>query len=225
MTSVNEPSAVPPLDRQTDFEFEVVTIDAEGKEKIRTPKRARSFCEDLGDGIMLEMVAIPAGEFWMGTADVDRDIITQEAIRNGREQQDAKTWTSWEMPQHRVQVPKFWMGKFAVTQAQWSQVAALPKITEASCSLYADPANFKGAKRPVEKILGPGQLSFAIDFLAKQVDHTVYPVKPNGNMPVALELRLPSILEKLLLPIWQTTTAAILTVMLLKVSLDRRPRR
>jgi|GEM_PF-775811 len=98
MTSVNEPSAVPPLDRQTDFEFEVVTIDAEGKEKSRTPKRVRSFCEDLGNSIMLEMIAIPAGEFWMGTADVDRDIITQEAIRNGREQQDAKTWTSGKCP-------------------------------------------------------------------------------------------------------------------------------
>ena len=44
------------------------------------------------------------------------------------------------------------MGKFAVTQAQWDQVAALPKTTKARYSLYADPADFKGAKRPVEMI-------------------------------------------------------------------------
>jgi len=51
-----------------------------------------------------------------------------------------------------VQVTGFWMGKFAVTQAQWDQVAALPKTTKARYSLYADPADFKGAKRPVEMI-------------------------------------------------------------------------
>jgi len=54
-----------------------------------------------------------------------------------------------EMPQHRVKVPEFWMGKFAVTQSQWRQVAGLPKV---NLDLNPDPSNFKGAKRPVETV-------------------------------------------------------------------------
>ena len=149
MTSTNQPFAVPQPERGTYFEFEVVTINAEGREKSRSLKRVRSFCEDLGNGIILDMVAIPAGEFLMGTADADRDTMTQEATRNGIEQKYVETRTSQEMPQHCVKVPEFWMGKFAVTQAQWDRVAALPKI---KTNLNADPSNFKGAKRPVEKI-------------------------------------------------------------------------
>jgi formylglycine-generating enzyme required for sulfatase activity len=41
------------------------------------------------------------------------------------------------------------MGKFPVTQEQWKQVATLPKQQR---NLTYDPANFKGAKRPVEKV-------------------------------------------------------------------------
>jgi formylglycine-generating enzyme required for sulfatase activity len=41
------------------------------------------------------------------------------------------------------------MGKYAVTQTQWKAVAALGKV---ECDLNPDPANFKGAQRPVEQV-------------------------------------------------------------------------
>ncbi|HEY9618945.1 MAG TPA: formylglycine-generating enzyme family protein [Crinalium sp.] len=77
------------------------------------------------------MVKIPAGEFLMGAA------ANEEGASDD------------ETPQHPVKVPEFWMGKFAVTQAQWSQVAGLPEV---KLDLDPDPSYFKGAKRPVEQV-------------------------------------------------------------------------
>jgi len=130
-------------------DFETVTVDDKGQIIKRTPAKAEFFKEDLGNGVALDMVAIPAGEFLMGTADTERDTIIQELTRYGFSQEDAEGRTGRELPQHRVKLPTFWMGRFAVTQAQWSQVAGLPK---AKIDLKANPSNFKGAKRPVETV-------------------------------------------------------------------------
>ncbi|MDX2216519.1 MAG: SUMF1/EgtB/PvdO family nonheme iron enzyme [Oculatellaceae cyanobacterium bins.114] len=150
-TLQSEPIAppAPQPDPATYFNFEVITVNAKGEEKNRDRKRAEYFVEDLGNGVTLEMVKIPAGEFLMGTADIERDTVIQEATRHGVSQEDAETWTDSQRPQHRVKVPEFWLGKFAATQAQWKQVAGLPKI---KLDLNSDPANFKGAKRPVEQV-------------------------------------------------------------------------
>ncbi|MBD2460130.1 SUMF1/EgtB/PvdO family nonheme iron enzyme [Oscillatoria sp. FACHB-1407] len=115
----------------------------------RDRKQADFFAEDLGNGITLDMARIPAGEFLIGTADGDRATIIQEYTRHGAKQEDVERWISWEIPQHRVTVPEFWLGKFAVTQAQWKQVAELPKV---KFDLNPDPSNFKGAKRPAEQV-------------------------------------------------------------------------
>ena len=89
------------------------------------------FTEPLGNGVDLEMVKIPAGQFWMGSPDSEVDLLESEG------------------PQHSVTVPKFWMGKYPVTQAQWAQVAALPKVER---DLEPFPSRFKGDKRPVEQV-------------------------------------------------------------------------
>mgnify|MGYP001027866606 CR=1 FL=1 len=47
---------------------------------------------------------------------------------------------SREGPQHSVDVPEFFMGKYVVTQAQWQAV------------MGNNPSRFKGASRPVEKV-------------------------------------------------------------------------
>jgi formylglycine-generating enzyme required for sulfatase activity len=91
----------------------------------------KSFSEHLGNGITLEMVAIPGGTFLMGSPG-------NEAWRS-----------SSESPQHRVTVKPFFMSKFPITQAQWQAVAALPKV---KIDLNANPSYFKGADRPVEQI-------------------------------------------------------------------------
>jgi formylglycine-generating enzyme required for sulfatase activity len=111
------------------FEFDVVGLDAKGKEISRNRRQALYFAETLGQGIELEMVAIPGGTFLMGSP-------KGEGYAN-------------EKPQHSVTVQPFLMGKYPVTQAQWRAVAALPKINR---DLDPDPSNFKGEQRPVERV-------------------------------------------------------------------------
>ncbi len=123
-----QPIPVPPSPPTVPtFQFEVVTVDAEGREVNRRSREAQYFTEDLGRGHQLELVSIPGGSFQMGSSE---------------EQGDED-----ERPQHTVTLKPFLMGKYLVTQAQWKAVSALPKV---NIDLDPDPANFKGANRPVE---------------------------------------------------------------------------
>jgi len=77
---------------------------------------------DLGRGVKMEFVLIPAGEFLMGSPG------TEDKHEND------------EGPQHRVRITKpFYMAKTEVTQEQWQAVRG------------EDPSHFKGAKNPVEQ--------------------------------------------------------------------------
>jgi formylglycine-generating enzyme required for sulfatase activity len=122
------------------FEFEVVTLEVQtsglfgrNTELVKRSRRAKAeyFREALGNNVFLDMVSIPGGSFQMGAA------------------KDEEGASSDEYPQHSVTIAPFYMGKFAITQAQWKAIAALPKINH---DLNLDPANFKGANRPVEQI-------------------------------------------------------------------------
>ena len=56
----------------------------------------------------------------------------------------------FEGPQHEVTVPPFFIGKYPVTQAQWRQVAALPRVNR---RLNSNPSTFKGHDyNPVESV-------------------------------------------------------------------------
>ena len=81
-----------------------------------------SFTEDLGNGVKLEMIAIPRGTFWMGSP-------ANEAERDDD-----------EGPQHLVTVPSFFMGKYPLTQAQYQAI------------MGNNPSYFKGNNRPVERV-------------------------------------------------------------------------
>ncbi len=111
------------------FEFEVVTVNRSEEIIKREPKQARYFTEDLGNNVTLDMVEIPGGRFIMGSPE-------GEGGDN-------------EKPQHEVTVPSFFMGKFPVTQAQWKEIASLPKVER---DLKPDPSYFKGDERPVEQV-------------------------------------------------------------------------
>ena len=77
---------------------------------------------DLGGGVKLELVLIPAGKFMMGSAVGEKDRVATET-------------------QHEVTLSKpFYMGKYAVTQEQYEKV------------MGANPSHFKGAKNPVETV-------------------------------------------------------------------------
>ncbi|MEO1376651.1 MAG: SUMF1/EgtB/PvdO family nonheme iron enzyme [Cyanobacteria bacterium J06635_10] len=104
------------------FKFEVVTVNSQGKIINENPNEAKFFKEDLGNGVILEMVSIPGGNFIMGSPLGEK----------GRDKD--------ESPQHTVNVPAFFMGKFQVTQEQYQQVMA------------KNPSYFNGDKRPVQKV-------------------------------------------------------------------------
>ena len=95
----------------------------------KTPTTPESRQEALGEGVVLELVRVPEGRFQMGSP--------------------AGQGSDRERPQHEVTIPAFWMGKSPVTQAQWRAVSALPKVSQ---DLHADPSQFKGDDRPVEKV-------------------------------------------------------------------------
>ncbi|MBD2279204.1 SUMF1/EgtB/PvdO family nonheme iron enzyme [Aphanizomenon flos-aquae] len=97
----------------------------------RITKNADYFAQDLGNGVILEMVAIPGGTFIMGSPENEEDRSSDES------------------PQHQVTVPSFFMGKYPVTQKQWRAVAALGKV---NIDLESDPSYFKGDNLPVERV-------------------------------------------------------------------------
>jgi formylglycine-generating enzyme required for sulfatase activity len=115
----------------TEYQFDVITVNDRGEEIKRELGKAKYFTEDLGNGITLEMVEIPGGTFMMGSSPSEK----------GRDDD--------ESPQHQVTVPAFYMGKFQVTQEQWKAVASLPQVKR---ELKSDPSNFKGNKLPVESV-------------------------------------------------------------------------
>jgi len=76
---------------------------------------------DLDNGVKLEMVLIPTGEFMMGTSDLDGSAMLGEK------------------PQRRVRITKpFYFGTYVVTQEQWEAV------------MGNNPSHFRGPKNPVE---------------------------------------------------------------------------
>ena len=122
------------------FDFEVVTVNARGKEVKRDKSQAEYFTENLGNGVTLDMVAISGGEFLMGTEDEEIERLVKKFNWD---------WFRREKPQHSVTVEPFFMGKFPVTQAQWKAIANLPLVDR---DLESDPSHFKGDNRPVEQV-------------------------------------------------------------------------
>ncbi|MEG5174999.1 bifunctional serine/threonine-protein kinase/formylglycine-generating enzyme family protein [Microcoleus sp. B3-D7] len=104
------------------FTFETVTVNSTGKIANRRQGKAQAFIENIGNGITLDMVAIPGGTFLMGSPDTEA----------GR--------SSYEGAQPTLNMPAFFMGKYEITQEQYQAV------------MGNNPSEFKGAKLPVEKV-------------------------------------------------------------------------
>ncbi|MGC1305824.1 MAG: formylglycine-generating enzyme family protein [Phormidesmis sp.] len=113
------------------FSFRVGAAGRTGWRVERDRRSAYQFIEPLDEAAGLEMVAIPAGTFMMGSPE-------SEPGRFGD-----------ESPQHEVSVTAFFMGKYPITQAQWRFVAGMEQINRA---LDPDPSRFKGDERPVESV-------------------------------------------------------------------------
>jgi formylglycine-generating enzyme required for sulfatase activity len=150
--SITPPSTPEPPKPRT-FSFDIITVDATGRETDRRPGKTNYFSEDLGNGVILDMVQIPSGSFLMGAA-------------KGEEGANDDVYDAH--PQHSVTVPEFWMGKFAVTQAQWKAIEQLPKV---KIDLKVDQWYFKGANRPVERISWHEAIEFC-DRLSRKTQKT-----------------------------------------------------
>ena len=86
---------------------------------------------DLGKGVKMKLVLIPAGTFVMGSP-------SDEVGRIGK---GGKVYQGNEGPQHRVWITKpFYMSVTEVTQAQYMVVTG------------NNPSKYKGANRPVEQV-------------------------------------------------------------------------
>ncbi|VXD17207.1 Serine/threonine protein kinase (fragment) [Planktothrix serta PCC 8927] len=112
--------------------FETVTVNSTGKITNRWQAQAQVLTENI-NGIILDLVVIPAGTFLMGSP-------SNEPHRSKSEE-----------PQHTVNIASFLIGQYAVTQAQWRAVAGLPKR---QIDLKPNPSifSFKGDNLPVENV-------------------------------------------------------------------------
>jgi len=118
----NQPSSSKPdTAAHEPTKLDATTQETDGGSKTQTLVKELSV--DLGKGVKLEMVLIPAGEFLMGSPDSDK-------VANGN-----------QSPQHRVRITKpFYLGKYKVTQEQWEVV------------MGSNPSKFKGPKNPVATV-------------------------------------------------------------------------
>ena len=128
------------------FNFEIVGVNAKGEQIKKESKQSQYFREDLGNGITLEMVAIPGGTFTMGTEDEEIERLVKKFNWEGFRR---------ERPQHEVTVPPFFMGKYPITQAQWQAIASRTDL-KVKQDLDFKPAYFKyrpdSDRRPVEQV-------------------------------------------------------------------------
>jgi formylglycine-generating enzyme required for sulfatase activity len=129
------PAPRPPSSvRLNSYSFETVKLDKNGNVAARPKGEARSYQEDLGGGVLLEMTLVPGGEFMMGSPDSELNHQSDES------------------PRRRVAVPEFYLGRYEVTQEQWRAVAA-DKSLKVKIDLNPEPSTFKGGgKLPVESI-------------------------------------------------------------------------
>jgi formylglycine-generating enzyme required for sulfatase activity len=103
------------------IEFETPTLNKKGEIIECVRHTAQQFTEDLGKNISLDMLLIPSGTFQMGSP--------------------PHYGNPDEHPQHFVTIKSFLIGKFLVTQGQWTTI--LGKLP---------PCRFHGENLPVERV-------------------------------------------------------------------------
>lgn len=122
-------SVASPLINQVSYQ--VMKIDEQGQQLENLTKQASSYRENLGDGIKLDMIAIPAGTFQMGSPPEEEK----------REES--------ESPLHQVQIKAFYLSRVTITQVQWRAVAELPQVER---SLHPETTNVKSNNHPIESV-------------------------------------------------------------------------
>ena len=112
----------------------------------RYKRTNKSYTEDLGEGISLTLMLIPAGEFMMGAPDGESESKDDER------------------PQHRVELSQFLTGRYPITQAQWRVVAGYDRV---EIDLEPSPSRFEGDDLPVEQVTWHDAVEFCQRLSAK----------------------------------------------------------
>ncbi|MGB3691276.1 MAG: bifunctional serine/threonine-protein kinase/formylglycine-generating enzyme family protein [Spirulinaceae cyanobacterium] len=125
------------------FSFQTFTVNQYGKIIKGQRREAEYLQENLGNRVSLEMVKIPGGSFLMGSPSNEEKRFDSEG------------------PQHQVNVPSFYMGKYAIDQNQWQAI------------MGNNPARFKGENLPVENVSWFEAVEFC-QKLSEQLGHKYY---------------------------------------------------
>jgi formylglycine-generating enzyme required for sulfatase activity len=124
--------------------------------------------ETLPGNIKLEMVKIPAGSFLMGTEEAEVIRLCKEYGTHWLTGLRDWFWFKNEMPQHRVDLQEFYLGKYPLTQEQYEAI------------MGNNPSYFKNnPKNPVENV----SWNNAQEFCRKLSDKT----KKNYRLPSEAE--------------------------------------
>jgi formylglycine-generating enzyme required for sulfatase activity len=120
----------------------------------RRPLQVEGYREDLGGGVTLTMLKIPAGSFLMGSPKDEPERLEREG------------------PQHEVQLQEFFLSQTPITQAQWRAVALWqrrehedgelwPEVLDADPVASLDDAErFAGEQRPVVNVSWHDAMAF-----------------------------------------------------------------
>jgi formylglycine-generating enzyme required for sulfatase activity/serine/threonine protein kinase len=122
--------------RLREWSFETVRVDRRGRVVKRLRKTARSHFVDLGGGVKLEMVAIPGGQFQMGSPKTELQRFDTEG------------------PVRTVTVSPLLMSRSPITVEQWGRVAGIfPAVLNPRLNIVnADHSKWKDATGPVEQV-------------------------------------------------------------------------
>jgi formylglycine-generating enzyme required for sulfatase activity len=105
----------------------------------------------------IRLVSIPAGQFVMGTSDVERERLEQKGWWN--------RFLESELPAHRVIIRQpFLIGQTEVTQAQWTEIMgeAHPDVAFKGEHRPVDSVSFRDVKRFLRKLNGKSEDHFRL---------------------------------------------------------------
>ena len=130
---------------------------------------AQELVVDLGNGVTMEFIRIKAGEFMMGSGDSDP---------NAREE---------EKPRHPVRITKdFYMGKYPVTQAQYSTIMGTNPSMYTSMFYKAQKGKNVDTRRfPVEKVLWRDAEKFCEELTKRDPQRRVFSLPTEAEFEYA----------------------------------------
>lgn len=145
LTKIEEPFKKTAKISEHVCEYSAILLNERAELEKRYIRQAHYYIEGI-DNVNFEMIAIPGGTFLLGSSE-------NELERNFD-----------ESPQQEISIPSFYLSKYAVTQAQWQAVSALPVIKH---KLNSTPSYFTGENLPVEQVSWEEAVEFCARLAAK----------------------------------------------------------